>query len=236
MKKHLKRLLALTFVLLLIGWGLSPLIVYFSQSRDPYLVDNMVKVEIYDQWGSAGTGSGFLYEDGRIMTAGHVVEDANHFTIVYSDGTEESASAYKSSRYDIGIIYVDRECENPVSWNISPLDPGTTVFTQGYPEGMDVLRLSKGIVSSVEWTTYIWPTIITVDAAGRAGNSGGPLLDKRGRVCGMVAGGIGRAVLCVPGRLLFEFMVYPDREDHEKEDTYHTEVAETVRQNFFTIH
>lgn len=211
-------------------------IVLVSQPLDPYLADNMVKVQIYDEWGYAGMGSGFLYEDGLVMTAGHVVEDANNFKIVYSDGTEESSSVYKSSRYDIGIIYVDRDCEEPVSWNISSLEPGVTVFTQGYPYDMDVLRLSKGIVSSVEWSTYIWPIVITVDAEGEPGNSGGPLLDKRGRVCGIVVGGIGRVNLCVPGRLLLDFVNNPDGEDHEKEATDYSEIGEEIRRSILSLH
>lgn len=235
MKYLWNMLMGVGFVFVLIG------IVLVSQPLDPYLADNMCKVQIYNEWGYVGMGSGFLYEDGMVMTAGHVVEDANNFKIVYSDGTEESASVYKASRYDIGIIYVDRDCEEPVSWNVSSLEPGVTVFTQGYPYDMDVLRLSRGIVSSVEWSTPAWPTVIAVDAEGGPGNSGGPLLDKRGRVCGIVVGlrivvGIGSVVLCVPGRLLLDFVNNPDGEDHEKEATDYSEIGEEIRRSILSLH
>jgi len=180
-----------------------------NESNNPYLCNNVVKIKIFNEYGYAGMGSGFLYEDGKIMTAGHVVGDANSFTIIYADGSEEISTSAIKSRYDLGIILVNKECQYPVVWNPKELQRGTTVYLEGFPYDSKTMYLSKGIASSEEWDIYIWPSIISVDISSEPGNSGGPLIDTKGRVCGVLVGGRSSVSLCVPGKVVYDFVENP---------------------------
>jgi len=208
MKKYLKRMAVMVVfavaLVTIVGMATN------SSEDDPYLRDNMVIIE-----SSLGQGSGFLYMDGHIITAGHVTEGADSVKITYADKTTEIVKKWMSSRYDISILHVKKDCEQGVIWDTRNLEVGSVVYTQGHPFGIPELRLSKGIVSSVELNTGIWPVGIIVDADVEAGNSGGPLLSSTGRVAGMVVGKWGNLTLCVPGRLLMDFVLNPKGKDHE---------------------
>ena len=97
MKKYLKRMaIMIVFVVALVtivGMATN------SSSEDPYLRDNMVIVE-----GPNGKGSGFLYMDGYLMTAGHITEGAASLKITYADKTTEIVKKWVSSRYDISTL------------------------------------------------------------------------------------------------------------------------------------
>ena len=215
MKRYLKRMAVMIVfavaLVVIVGMATN------SFGNDPYLRDNMVIVENIRELGFAGNrGSGFLYMDGHIMTAGHVTKGAASIKITYADKTTEIVKKWVSSRYDISILHVKRKCEQGVVWDTRNLAVGSVVYTQGYPFGIPELRLSKGIVSSVELNTGIWPIGIIVDADVEAGNSGGPLITSTGRVAGLVVGKWGNLTLCVPGRLLMDFVLDPKGKDHEE--------------------
>lgn len=229
MKKYLKRMaVAVIFAVALVTVvGMST-----SSVEDPYLRDNMVLVENIGEHG--GTGSGFLYMDGHVMTAGHVTEGATSIKITYADKTTEIVKKWVSSRYDISILHVKKKCKQGVIWDTRRLVVGSVVYTQGYPFGISELRLSKGIVSSVELNAGIWPVGVIVDADAEAGNSGGPLISSTGRVAGMVVGKWGNLILCVPGRLLMNFVLDPKGKDHEKSNG--SEINKKTGSDFFPLY
>ena len=225
MRKYLKRMA----VMVVLAVALVTLVgMVTNSSEDLYLRDNMVIIE-----SPVGQGSGFLYMDGHIMTAGHVTEGAAYVKITYADKTTEVVKKWVSSRYDISILHVKRDCKQDVIWDTRNLEVGRMIYTQGYPLGITELRLSKGIVSSVELNTGLWPVGIIVDADVEAGNSGGPLITSTGRVAGLVVSKWGNLTLCVPGRLLMDFVLNPKGEDHEINNS---QVNKETRQGFLPIH
>lgn len=67
--------------------------------------------------------------------------------------------------------------------------PGQRLQALGSPGGLEA-TLTEGIVSSVARPLLAVGEVIQIDAAVNPGNSGGPLLDARGRVVGVVFAGI----------------------------------------------
>ncbi|RVU84247.1 trypsin-like serine protease [Leucothrix sargassi] len=143
---------------------------------------------LYAPWSSStmsGTGSGFVLEDGRIITNAHVVE--NHtFIEVQRDGD--------SKRFEAEVVAIAHEVdlavlklkEPDVFKDIKPLELGDLpeihqeVTVYGYPVGGEALSITKGIISRIEHQTYVHSYLsfqaIQVDAAINPGNSGGPAL------------------------------------------------------------
>ena len=143
---------------------------------------------------SGGLGSGFLIDTkGRILTNAHVVEDVSSVTVTYSDGTTQSATVLASDpAIDLAVLDVSAP---PPSAKPLPLGEsrglvvGDPVVAIGNPLGLE-RTATTGIVSALKRQICSpddspIPNAIQTDAAINQGNSGGPLLDTRGRVIGI---------------------------------------------------
>jgi len=149
--------------------------------------------------GTAGreiaTGAGVIINaNGRVLTALHVVSGATKITTRFADGTEASSTiAAEQPASDIAVLTVDRLPEVVVPAVLGGgARVGDPVFAVGHPLGL-VDSLSAGVVSALgrsvrSDTGGILNDLIQFDAAANPGNSGGPLLDRGGRVIGIVTG------------------------------------------------
>ena len=141
----------------------------------------------------AGTGSGFFFDDGLVMTNAHVVGNFLRATVVGKFGgiriglTGEVLGV--DEQFDIAIIAVGRNSDRPTlrfgdSQSIRLADE---VVVIGFPLS-DILgesiSVSRGIVSSRRQIDGV--DMIQIDAATNPGNSGGPLINSRGEVIGMI--------------------------------------------------
>jgi putative serine protease PepD len=149
-----------------------------------------------DGGGGTAQGSGFVYDrQGHIVTNAHVVDDANTVSVRFSNGRSYNATVVGTdSSSDLAVLKVDA----PASL-LRPLtlaDSGSVVVGQavvaiGSPFGLEG-SLTSGIVSALhrQMTApngFAIDNSIQTDAAINHGNSGGPLLDLRGRVIGVNA-------------------------------------------------
>lgn len=143
---------------------------------------------------SGGLGSGFLIDpQGRILTNAHVVENAPDVTVTYADGVTQSAKVLASDPgIDVAVLDVSAP---PPSAKPLPLGEsrslvvGDPVVAIGNPLGLE-RTATTGIVSALKRQICSpddspIPNAIQTDAAINQGNSGGPLLDSRGRVIGI---------------------------------------------------
>jgi S1-C subfamily serine protease len=143
-----------------------------------------------------GVGSGVVIDDqGDILTALHVVEDATEIAIVFADGSESSADIVSSEpEMDIAVLHPH---EPPglivpaVLGNPNNMRVGDEAFAVGNPLGL-AGSMSAGVISGFDRTLPAnedgrqFEGLIQFDAAVNPGNSGGPLLNRRGQVIGIV--------------------------------------------------
>lgn len=144
-----------------------------------------------------GQGSGFVWDDdGHIVTNRHVVIDAERIRVVFSDGSNANAEVVGLDEdSDLAVIKIDRDAEllTPVTLGDSnEVRVGQLAITIGNPLGQD-FSTTTGIVSAIGRTIrtgdshFSLPKVIQTDAPMNPGNSGGPLLDRQGRVIGIDA-------------------------------------------------
>jgi len=148
-----------------------------------------------------GLGSGFVWDTkGHIVTNNHVVDGADEITVVFSDGTEATATLVATdSQSDLAVLKVDVDASllKPVQMgNSSNVSVGQFTVAIGNPYG-EQNTMTTGIVSALgrflptdlEATgpTYQIPDMIQTDASINPGNSGGVLLDIAGNVIGVTS-------------------------------------------------
>ena len=148
------------------------------------LLPSMVQVE-----NGFGLGSGFVYEDGHILTAAHVVEGSNNVVVRFADGTQtEGVVLGTDTVHDLAVIEVDTG-DTPVA--PLALDDGPVVgqlaVALGSPWGLEQ-TVTSGVVSAVDRPiadANSAQVLIQTDASINPGNSGGALADRQGRVIGV---------------------------------------------------
>ena len=77
------------------------------------------------------------------------------------------------------------------------LDPGEEVIVMGYPLGKENIKVTSGVISGFQYEDDLEcnelqlekPSFIQITAAINPGNSGGPLINREGKVVGIVAAG-----------------------------------------------
>jgi 2-alkenal reductase len=153
---------------------------------------------------SAAVGSGFITDAaGYIATNAHVVTDdsnkrADAVYAEFADGNRVAAQIVGTDpNSDVALLKIDPSLLRGRAAKLDPLPLGSTARVQvgdpvvaiGSPFG-EQQSLSTGVVSALNrdiesLTRYPIGNAIQTDAAINHGNSGGPLLDARGRVIGI---------------------------------------------------
>lgn len=141
-----------------------------------------------------GSGSGsVLDQQGHILTNYHVIEGAQETRVTLFNGeTYDAGLVGYDNVNDIAVLKINAPQEFLVPMSIgnsSKLRVGQYVYALGNPFGLE-RTLTTGIISSLNRSLpsrsgRTMKSIIQVDAALNRGNSGGPLLDSKGRLIGM---------------------------------------------------
>ena len=145
--------------------------------------------------GTEDLGTGVIVDTkGDILTALHVVQGASVIKVTFADGTTATASIETSDpEHDIAVLAAGRL---PAVIVPAVLGPGPQVgdetFAVGNPLGL-VGSLSAGVISGLDRTFKVGngrtlSGMIQFDAAVNPGSSGGPLLNTKGQVIGIVTG------------------------------------------------
>ena len=184
----------------LVGNGFDPARIYASRSQ------GVVTIYSFFANGQRSQGSGFIVSAaGHVLTNSHVVTNAgvgstvraaSKVYVVFADGDRIPGSIVGWDLFDdVGLVKVD-----PHDHAVSPLPLGDSsrvvvgepVAAIGSPFGEES-SLAVGVVSATErsiaslTSAYDVSGAIQIDAPINHGNSGGPLLDARGRVIGLTA-------------------------------------------------
>ena len=142
----------------------------------------------------AGAGTGVIANaDGTILTALHVVDGAEAVNLTYADGTKAAAVvASRDPARDIATLTPQKLPETLVPAVLGGGGAvGDDVVAIGNPLGL-TFSTTSGVVSGLQRRidgAAGKPDIeglIQFDAAVNPGNSGGPLINDRGQVIGIV--------------------------------------------------
>jgi S1-C subfamily serine protease len=142
------------------------------------------------------TGSGFAIDAHTIITNRHVLAGASILELNTWDGTSLDADVDESSTgrlVDIGATKVAGKVPAIAELGPDP-KPGQAVTAVGYPLG-GPLTLSPGRVvqyldgNQLPASIAFGAKVMQVSSRIKHGNSGGPLLDRRGRVVGVIFAG-----------------------------------------------
>ena len=130
-------------------------------------------------------GSGFLIHDGFILTNAHVVSDSRMLLVNKLSSPNPFVADVVAIAHDSDLALL--KARDPDFYkNLTPLELGgvpelqSRVRAYGYPVGGHDLSRTEGVVSRIEFGTYIHPGIdshllIQTDSAINPGNSGGPV-------------------------------------------------------------
>ena len=137
-------------------------------------------------------GSGFIISaDGYIVTNDHVIENASRISVMLYDGTVFPASVVGRYRAgDLAVLKIDAENLPFLTFGDSDgLMVGEQVAAIGNPLGELANSMTVGHISGLDREITIGRitlNMIQTDASVNRGNSGGPLLNLRGQVIGVV--------------------------------------------------
>ncbi len=160
-------------------------------------------------------GSGVIVSaDGYVITNYHVIEGSTHIQVKLSDGRRMPARAIGVDRLtDLALLKIEAENLTAAEWGDSKaLEEGAPVWAVGSPFGFQH-SITSGILSAKNRGSAGTPhqNFLQTDAAVNPGNSGGPLVDSKGRVIGintMIVGhsfqGVSLAIPCNVARSVFE--------------------------------
>ena len=137
-----------------------------------------------------GMGSGFVIDpSGIVMTANHVVANADRVTVKLHDGREYEATDIKTDPLtDVAILRIkaDEKLHALALGDSDRLEIGDWVLAIGSPFGLDA-TVTAGIISAKGRGPGITKRedFLQTDAAINPGNSGGPLINLSGEVIGI---------------------------------------------------
>jgi S1-C subfamily serine protease len=155
----------------------------------------LVVVQATTNGGTIELGSGVIVNNqGEILTALHVVQGATSIKVSFSDGTNSPATTQTTDADHDSAVLMPQQLPQVVVPAVlgGGVRIGDEAFAVGHPMGL-VGSLSAGVISGLD-RTFKLPNgrtlsgLIQFDTAVNPGNSGGPLLNVKGQVVGIVTG------------------------------------------------
>jgi len=142
---------------------------------------SVVQIKARTENGREWLGSGVIvHEHGLILTARHVIRDANDITIILADGEKyKVVNKIVDPNNDIGIVHITPLKDLPAVKFGGDVKIGEKVFIVGSPFGFRN-SVALGIVAGGN----------RLDITGNPGSSGGPVFNMKGRIVGIVVSGI----------------------------------------------
>ncbi|HEX9049293.1 MAG TPA: serine protease [Anaeromyxobacter sp.] len=137
------------------------------------------------------SGSGFFVsEDGKVITAEHVVSGSRYVKVTTGAGKECYGEVVASSaKRDLALVSVDCPGVTALPLASARTGEGGEVFAVGTPLSEKLqFSVTKGVVSGVRKFDEL--EYIQSDVTILSGSSGGPLLDRSGNAIGVTTGGV----------------------------------------------
>jgi S1-C subfamily serine protease len=138
----------------------------------------------------AGTGSGFVIGAGLLATACHVVRGAASIQIHYAAVQAHTAGRQVLCDERLDIAFIAAAVPDGVTTLHLAADPpsqGDRIYVWGYPLGT-LIALEPSVAAGVVSATQTAAGFLALDVSAAPGNSGGPVVDERGEVVGILVG------------------------------------------------
>jgi putative serine protease PepD len=163
-----------------------------------HVAPSVVQVTARSASGEPSSGAGVIVDEmADILTSLHIIDGAVELKVMFNDGTtSEIEVVARLPDRDIAVL---RALSPPAQFqpatlgNPGSLSIGDPAFVIGHPFGLHG-SLSTGVISGLDRSMTApglsrpITGLIQFDAAVNAGSSGGPLVDQRGDVVGIVTG------------------------------------------------
>jgi S1-C subfamily serine protease len=161
------------------------------------VVPSVAQVNVETSAGG-GQGTGWMFDDGTVVTNEHVVAGATEVEVRFGDGAIRPTEMLGADPYsDLAALAPDSipNDVDPLSLVEEPARPGERCVIVGSPFGLTG-SVTAGIVSGIDRLIpapagFPIPDTVQTDAAANPGNSGGPLVDLDGNVIAVINSGGG---------------------------------------------
>lgn len=160
-----------------------------------------------------GTGTGTLIGDGLLLTNAHVIGSNTgtlHIDVTTYDKVVHEGTLLRIDRsVDLALIRIDSTAEG-FTLSDTQICPGLKVMTVGHPQGLAHWSFSEGAIidtarDCIMTTGERWTAIMT-DAQSIQGNSGGPFINDRGELVGIMRGAAEGYSFAIPIEGVREFL------------------------------
>lgn len=134
-----------------------------------------------------GLGTGFVVaEDGLIATNYHVIGEGRPISVQFADGTKRDVIEVRASdrQLDLAVVKIDQKGLKPLELgDATAAKDGQPVVAMGNPRGLKH-SVVEGIVSGKR--EIDGRSMLQLAMPIEQGNSGGPLVDRDGKVLGII--------------------------------------------------
>ena len=136
---------------------------------------------------TVGTGTGFVIsENGLIATCAHVIGESRLIKVRFDDGNEYKVEQIFASdrKLDLAILKINAKDLKPLQVERNQIsEQGAEVIAMGNPQGLE-FSIVRGIISGIRKIDN--QSLIQIAIPIEPGNSGGPLMNDKGNVCGIL--------------------------------------------------
>lgn len=169
---------------------------YIGKFLCSYGAENELQKKVVRVVGGYSEGSGFFIDKDRVLTNFHVIADEPSPKIIFPDGQFITPKAIiGDSDADLAVLIVEGEYSDLVLEFLDPfiLYKNEKLIAAGYPLGTEITgnaTVIEGNYFDVRFSKYYPVSYIHTDIDLVGGMSGGPLIERCGKVVGVSTMGI----------------------------------------------
>mgnify|MGYP001074708502 CR=1 FL=1 len=133
-------------------------------------------------------GSGFIVDDGKVITNLHVIEDAKYgYVTISGESKKHKIEGYLvvDKTNDLALLSVPSLVGTSIEINGNNPEIGEKIYAIGNPKGLSG-TISEGIISGIR--TFDNEELIQITAPISPGSSGGPVINNNGELIGVSVG------------------------------------------------
>lgn len=137
-----------------------------------------------------GLGTGLLVSsDGWVLTNKHVAPSVGPYRVILANGRDvHGVGVHKSAHQDLAIVKIGTTADSYLDLDREVAEDyvvGTEVFAIGHPRGCR-FSVARGIISN-PYREVEKDYFVQTDVNINPGNSGGPLIDREGKLIGVIS-------------------------------------------------